>query len=183
MLFTFIYAILWEIVGESGTKWERRVYRRSVVKRIAEQMFLGQYQHRLDNKGRLTIPSRYRELLTAGAYVTQGFDRNLMVLTPETFQNISARVNQMSLTDPVARQLRRLIFATADLVEVDRSGRILIPQFLREVAQLEGEAIIVGAGNYFEIWSPDGWQAQVAEIQNTEANAQRFATLEISAGT
>ncbi len=145
-------------------------------------MFLGQYQHRLDSKGRLTIPSRYRELLAAGAYVTQGFDRNLMVLTPEAFQSISERVNQMSLTDPVARQLRRLIFATADRVEVDRSGRILIPQFLRGVAQLENEAIIVGAGNYFEIWSPQEWAAQVDEIQDTEANAQRFAALEISAG-
>ncbi len=145
-------------------------------------MFLGQYQHRLDSKGRLTIPSRYREMLAAGAYVTQGFDRNLMVLTPEAFQSISERVNQMSLTDPVARQLRRLIFATADRVEVDRSGRILIPQFLREVAQLENEAIIVGAGNYFEIWSPQEWAAQVDEIQDTEANAQRFAALEISAG-
>ncbi|GAB4530711.1 MAG: division/cell wall cluster transcriptional repressor MraZ [Anaerolineales bacterium] len=144
-------------------------------------MFLGQYQHRIDSKGRLIIPSRYRDLLAEGAYVTQGFDRNLMVLTPRTFQNISERVNNMSLTDPAARQLRRLIFATADNVEVDRTGRILIPQFLREVAHLDGEVIVVGAGSYFEIWAADEWQQRVGEILDTEANAQRFAAFDLSA--
>ncbi len=146
-------------------------------------MFLGLYQHRIDSKGRLTIPSRFREMLSSGAYVTLGFDRNLMVLTPDVFQNISERVNQMSLTDPVARQLRRLIFATADRVEVDRSGRILIPQFLRETAGLESQVVVVGSGTYFELWSPETWSQQASEIQNTEANAQRFAAFDLSIGT
>ncbi len=143
-------------------------------------MFLGQYQHRIDSKGRLTIPSRFREILSSGAYVTLGFDRNLMVLTPEAFQSISERVNQMSLTDPAARQLRRLIFATADRVEVDRSGRILIPQFLRETIGLENQVIVVGSGNYFELWSPAEWSKQASQIQDTEANTQRFAAFDIS---
>jgi MraZ protein len=145
-------------------------------------MFLGQYQHSLDNKGRLTIPVRYRELLAEGAYITQGFDRNLMVLTTSAFQGIAQRVNRMSVTDPEARSLRRLIYSHGEQVEVDKAGRILIPQFLREAAGLDGEAILVGTGDYFEIWSPAYWEEQSVRLQDAEANAQRFSAFDISAG-
>jgi MraZ protein len=144
-------------------------------------MFLSQYRHNLDEKGRLTIPARYRELLVDGAYVCQGFDRNLMVLTTPFFNLISRRVNQMSITDPGARQLRRLIFSTAERLEVDRAGRILIPQYLRELAQLDGEAIVVGVGSHFEVWSPATWDEQLNLLQDAEANAQRFAAFDLSA--
>jgi MraZ protein len=143
-------------------------------------MFLGQYEHTIDEKGRLTVPSRFRELLQDGAYITQGFDQNLVVLTAATFDHISSRVNRMSITDPTARQLKRLIFSHADRLEVDRAGRILIPQFLRASAQLDGAAIMVGVGDYFEIWSPERWQEQNTLLQDGEANAQRFAALDLS---
>jgi MraZ protein len=143
-------------------------------------MFLGQYEHTIDEKGRLTIPSRFRDLLEDGAYITQGFEQNLMVLTAAAFDRVSARVNRMSLTDPVARQLKRLLFSNAVRVEVDRAGRILVPQFLRTSAQLDGAAIMVGVGDYFEIWSPDRWQEQNSMLQDGEANAQRFAALDLS---
>ncbi len=144
-------------------------------------MFLGQYQHSLDSKGRLTIPSRFREAMIAdGAYVTQGFDCNLMVLTVPAFEHISQRVNQLSMTEPTARLLKRLIFSTAELVEVDKAGRILIPEFLRFATRLESEAIIVGTGDYFEIWSPGLWAEQTAKLQDADANAQRFALLDLS---
>lgn len=154
--------------------------RRLVINYKIEQMFLGQYTHTIDPKGRLSVPARFRELLEPGAYITQGFEQNLMVLTAEAFERLSARVNQMSLTDPTARQLKRLLFATADRVEVDGSGRIRIPQFLREVAGLNGEAVIVGVGDYFEIWSSPAWQPKAAELQDTDGNAQRFAAFELS---
>ncbi|RPI34463.1 MAG: division/cell wall cluster transcriptional repressor MraZ [Chloroflexota bacterium] len=144
-------------------------------------MFLGQYQHTLDNKGRLTIPSRFRELLLAdGAFVTQGFDHNLMVLTQPAFERLYERVNQMSLTEPNARLLKRLIFSAAERVDADKAGRILIPEFLRRAAALDSEAIIVGAGDYFEIWSPELWQEQLEKLQDTDANGQRFALLDLS---
>ncbi|HZD58320.1 MAG TPA: division/cell wall cluster transcriptional repressor MraZ [Anaerolineales bacterium] len=146
-------------------------------------MFLGQYQHNIDSKGRLTIPARFRELLVAeGAYVTQGFDNNLMVLTVPTFTQIYQRVNRMSMTDPVARLLKRLIFSNADRVDVDKVGRILIPQFLRDAVELDGEAVIVGVGDYFEIWSTKIWQDQVAQLKDVEANAHRFMALDLSPG-
>jgi len=143
-------------------------------------MFLGQYEHTIDEKGRLTIPSKFRDLLQDGAYITQGFEQNLMVLTTATFDRVYARVNRLSMTDPVARQLKRLIFSNANRVEVDRVGRILIPQFLRSSAHLDGAAIMVGVGEYFEIWSPDRWQEQNTLLQDGEANAQRFAALDLS---
>jgi MraZ protein len=124
------------------------------------------------------VPARFREeLISDGAYVMQGFDRNLMVLTTSTFDIISHRVNQMSMTDPKTRLLRRLIFSTATHVEFDRAGRILVPQFLRDAADLENGVVIVGNGDYFEIWSPELWNMQIEDLQDAEINADRFAGL------
>lgn len=145
-------------------------------------MFLGQYRHTLDTKDRLTVPARYRELLENGAYVMQGFDRNLMVMTNEAFAAVQAHIQGMSFTEPMTRLLRRLIFSTAGRVELDKAGRILIPQFLRESMVLQGEVVLVGAGDYFEIWAPDVWAEQNAQLQDAEANAQRFAALDLSTG-
>lgn len=146
-------------------------------------MFLGQYQHSIDEKGRLTVPARYREQLAAeGAYVTMGFDHNLMLLTLPAFNRLSDKVNQMSLTNPRARELRRWLFSRAELVSVDKAGRILIPQFLREAVDLDGEAIFVGAGNYVEIWAPSYWTGQNAQMQATETDDLLFMDLDLSPG-
>jgi len=145
-------------------------------------MFMGQYVHSLDVKGRLTIPSRYRALLEDGAYITQGFDHNLMVWTKPAFEQISHRVSQGSITDPTSRLLRRFIYSSGDAMEMDRAGRILIPEFLRQVAQLDSEVVVVGVGDYFEIWSPSLWAEQLASMQDAEANQQRFIAFDLSAG-
>lgn len=144
-------------------------------------MFLGRYRHALDHKGRMMIPSRFREELPEGAYLVQGFDGNLLVLPPPVFQGLYARLQRLSLTDPTARLLRRLILSAAVDVQLDRAGRILIPPYLREAAGLQpgGEAVLVGVGEFFEIWSPEAWERQLAELHNAEANAQRFAALEL----
>jgi len=143
-------------------------------------MFLGQYHHSFDDKSRLTIPARFRDLLTDGAFVIRGLDNNLMVLTNPAFETIYQRVKVMNITDPAARLLRRLILGAAFQLQVDNSGRILIPQELRTYANLEGEAVLVGQGDYFEVWSPTLWQEQEAKIQDAETNAKRFATLDLS---
>ena len=143
-------------------------------------MFLGQFQHNLDEKGRLMVPARFRELLEGGAYITQGFDRCLMVLTETYFKQVYDRVNAMNLADPTARLLRRLIFANAYPVEVDKVGRVLVPQNLREFAGLNGEAIVAGQGDYFEVWTPTSWKDQMKQIQDTDANNQGFSALNLS---
>ena len=145
-------------------------------------MFLGQFQHNLDEKGRLMIPARYRELLAAGAFITQGFDKCLMVMTDAYFAQVYDRINSMNLADPTARLLRRLILSNAYAVEVDRVERILIPGNLRQVIELNGEAIVAGQGDYFEVWNPADWNAQMDQLQDIETNNQRFATLDLSRG-
>jgi MraZ protein len=145
-------------------------------------MFLGQFQHNLDEKGRLMIPARYRELLAAGAFITQGFDRCLMVMTDVYFAQVYDRINSMNLADPTARLLRRLILSNAYQVEVDKVGRILVPGNLRQVIALNGEAIVAGQGDYFEVWNPADWNQQMDQLQDIETNNQRFATLDLSRG-
>ena len=145
-------------------------------------MFLGQFQHSLDEKGRLTIPARYRELLAAGAFVTQGFDKCLMVMTDLYFGQVYDRINAMNLADPTTRLLRRLILSNAYPIEVDKVGRILVPQNLRHAIELDGEAIVAGQGEYFEVWNPAEWSAQINQLQDVETNNQRFATLDLSRG-
>jgi MraZ protein len=145
-------------------------------------MFLGQFQHNLDEKGRLMIPARYRELLAAGAFITQGFDKCLMVMTDTYFAQVYDRINAMNLADPTARLLRRLILSNAYSVEVDRVGRILVPGNLRQVIELNGEAIVAGQGDYFEVWNPAAWNLQMDQLQDIETNNQRFATLDLSRG-
>ena len=142
-------------------------------------MFLGQYEHTIDEKGRMTIPARFRDIMENGAYITRGFDQNLVVWTAPAFEIIYQRINQLSITDPLARQLRRLIFAHADRVEVDRAGRILIPAFLRESLQLNGAVMVVGAGETFEIWATDRWEEQEAQLQNVELSGNQFAALDL----
>ena len=152
---------------------------RCIKGRVA-QMFTGHYQHNLDDKGRLMIPARFRDLLEGDAYITQGFDKCLMVMTDASFKQVYERINAMSLTDPSARLLRRLILSNAFPVEVDKVGRIVVPQPLRAFIEIEGEAIVAGQGDYFEVWTPAAWKEQMAQIQDTEANNQRFAALDLS---
>jgi MraZ protein len=144
-------------------------------------MFLGQFQHNLDDKGRLMIPARYRDLLEGGAFITQGFDKCLMVMTESYFKQVYERIESMNLADPIARLLRRLILSNAYPVEADKVGRILVPQNLRAFLGIEnGELIVAGQGEYFEVWTPALWSEQMAQLQDAEANTQRFSALDLS---
>ncbi len=151
------------------------------LKGIVAQMFLGQFQHNLDDKGRLMIPARYRDLLAAGAFITQGFDKCLMVMTDAYFKEVYERINSMNMADASARMLRRLILSNAYPVEVDKVGRILVPQNLREfLGVASGELAIAGQGDYFEVWPPADWKTQMDKLQDVEANQKRFSTLDLS---
>jgi len=145
-------------------------------------MFLGQFAHSIDAKGRLTIPVRFRPPLATGAFVTQGFDRNLVVYTTESFQRLAARANQLTTTDPEARAVRRVLFGGATDVDLDSVGRILIPEFLRDYAGLKNETVLVGAGEYFEIWDADVWAGERQSVSDPASNAKRFTAFDLSSG-
>ena len=110
----------------------------------------------------------------------RGFDQNLMVLTTPAFEAFAHRANQMSVTDPKARELKRLLFSTAERVEPDKSGRILIPPYLREMVGLDGEVVLSSAGDHFEIWQPKAWNPQMDLLQDPEASTQRFTEFDLA---
>lgn len=142
-------------------------------------MFIGQYVHSFDEKGRLTIPVKYRELLIGGAYLTQGFDRNLMGLTAASFNQLCDLINEQSITDPDVRLMKRLIHSHAIQVELDKLGRLLIPQYLRDLVDIQNGAVIVGNGDYFEIWAAHNWQKQQVQMQDSDTLASRFKGLNL----
>ncbi len=171
-------------LGEIGAKWYKMGRRKTsgvpAFNGVGEQMFLGQYVHTLDGHGRLIIPARFRPALQQGVYLMRGLDHNLMALTPSQFQALATQLQRLSLTDPVARQLKRLIFSAAAFERLDSAGRIRIAPPLRALAGLENEVVIAGVGDYFELWAPQAWQAQEQALHDAEANAQRFAVFQLS---
>jgi len=120
-------------------------------------MFLGEHQHTIDDKGRLTIPAKYRPSLAAGMVITRGLDRNLMAFTVEGFEELAARVKNLPWGDPSAREFRRRIFSGAVDLVPDRQGRILLPSYLREFAGITADVVISGMHDHLEIWNSDAW--------------------------
>lgn len=143
-------------------------------------MFFGQFEHSIDEKGRITIPAQYRDLLDTGAYITRGFDENLIVMRTDDFNSLYHKVRDLSITNPKARNLARLIFANAAMLELDKAGRLLIPQFLRDTVNLDGNIKLVGIGPYFEIWSPDNWKKKQVMFDDGEERARHFDSLNIT---
>lgn len=121
-------------------------------------MFLGEYTHTIDDKGRVTIPARFRAELAAGLVVTRGFDQNLMVYPVGEWQEMAERVASRPVSDEGVRAFRRRIFAGAADLEPDRQGRIILPQYLREFAAINGDVVIAGMYDYIELWNADAWK-------------------------
>lgn len=141
-------------------------------------MFLGRYNHSLDAKGRVAIPARFRDLLGSDAVITRGIDRCLSLYPMNAWNPLAEKVSSLSISDPDARAFRRMVFAEAANVELDKQGRINIPSDLRQFAGLDTEVLVVGMHTYVELWSPDAWATQ-AEMMEQEGSgiAQRLATL------
>lgn len=144
----------------------------------AGRMFLGQFTHALDTKGRLAIPSRFREELTSGAVLTRGIDRCLTFYPIAAWLPLAEKVSSLPISDPDARTFRRLVFSAAANLDLDAQGRILLPPELRAFAGIEREAVVIGVNTWIEIWNPDRWQSVSAEIDADGAQiAERLATL------
>ncbi len=120
-------------------------------------MFLGEFRHTIDDKGRLTIPAKFRSLLASGVVVTRGFDRNLMAYDLQGWEELAERVKALPISDPSAREFRRRVFSGAVDLIPDRLGRVLLPPYLRDFAGIDTEVVIAGMYNHFEIWSADDW--------------------------
>ena len=141
-------------------------------------MFLGEYTHTIDDKGRLTIPAKFRGLLAAGLVVTRGFDQNLMLFPLEGWQDLANRIAQRPLGDESVRAFRRRVFSGAIDLVPDRQGRILLPPYLRDFAGIDGEVVIAGMYSYLEIWGTEAWQDVRESIENN-SDAARWEDLGI----
>ena len=141
-------------------------------------MFLGRFSHTLDAKGRLAIPAKFRTDLAEGFVVTRGIDRCLSVYPLAAWRVLAERVSALSISDPDARQFKRIVFAEAADGELDGQGRILVPPELRRYAEIDREATVVGMNTYVEIWHPARWAALAATVEGEGASiAQRLADL------
>ncbi|HEY6072916.1 MAG TPA: hypothetical protein VIV15_05850 [Anaerolineales bacterium] len=143
-------------------------------------MFLGTHASTLDGKSRIAAPEGFQEELTGGAYVLQGFERNLLVLPLKAFEAMVHTVTSLNLADPLVRSLLRMLLGTAQEVSLDKGRRLSLPGTLKDFAQLDESVVLVGQGDYFEVWQPDLWEEQKIQLTDALANPGRFSTLNIS---
>ena len=120
-------------------------------------MFMGEYSHTIDTKGRLIIPSKFREELGETFVVTKGLDGCLFAFSDEEWKAFEIKLKSLPLTNKNARQFARFFVAGATPCELDKQGRILLPATLREFAGLEKDVVLTGMLNRIEIWSKDKW--------------------------
>ena len=120
-------------------------------------MFMGEYSHTIDTKGRLIIPSKFREELGETFVVTKGLDGCLCVFSAEEWKAFEIKLKSLPLTNKNARQFARFFVAGATPCELDKQGRILLPATLREFAGLEKDVVLTGMLNRIEIWSKEKW--------------------------
>ena len=122
-------------------------------------MFIGEYNHTIDNKSRVIIPSKIRDSLGMKFIMTKGLDHCLFVYPQEEWNIFENKLKKLPLTQKDARAFVRFFFAGAVECEVDKQGRVLIPANLREHAKLKTDAVIIGVSNRLEIWDKDLWTA------------------------
>ena len=120
-------------------------------------MFMGEYNHTIDAKGRLIVPAKFREILGDNFIVTKGLDGCLFVYPNDEWTRFEEKLKSLPLSNKNARQFTRFFLAGAAACEVDKQGRILLPQVLREFASLEKDVVLVGVASRIEIWSRERW--------------------------
>ena len=128
-------------------------------------MFLGTYTPKLDDKGRLILPAKFREALAEGLVVTRMQDRALAVYPKETFEALMAPVSSAPMTIRQVRDYQRMMSAGASFEVPDKQGRITVPAVLRAYAGLERDVVVIGAMNRAEIWNAEAWQRYSAESE------------------
>ncbi len=124
---------------------------------IGDAGFLGEYEHALDDKGRLTVPSKFREGLGDPFIVTRGLDGCLFAYPAATWQQIAGKLDSLPFTASVPRAFTRLFFSGAVEATLDRQGRVIVPPGLRRHAGLEKDAVVIGVSSRVEIWSRERW--------------------------
>ena len=143
-------------------------------------MLLGEYKHSLDNKGRMAIPAKFREKVTAGAIITRGIDNCLFVFAHAEWEALAAKLIALPIAQANSRAFVRLMLAGATDVSLDSQGRILIPDYLRKYAGLKKEVIVAGLYNRIEVWDEEAWKNYKMKTESSsEAIAEQLGELGI----
>ena len=143
-------------------------------------MFMGEYNHTIDTKGRLIIPSKFREALGDGFVVTKGLDGCLFVYDNAEWTAFEEKLKALPMTNKESRKFVRFFLAGAAEVEVDKQGRILLPPVLREYANLTKDVVLVGVLSRVEIWDKDRWQENTYDEDEMDEIAEHMADLGFS---
>ena len=130
-------------------------------------MFMGEYDHQLDTKGRMIVPSKFRYYLNERFIITRGLDKCLFGYTLEEWQQIEEKMKTLPMTKKDARKFMRMFFSGAVEVELDKQGRINIPQNLRKYANLTKECTVIGVSNRIEIWDRETWNDFYEESEDS----------------
>ncbi len=141
-------------------------------------VFLGEHRHSLDDKGRITIPSKFRTSFKDGLVVTKGFENCLFVFTKTDWAEFAEKIQQLRTLKKDARTLSRFIFGGANEDSIDKQGRVIVPQSLRGWAQIKKEIVIIGVSNRLEVWSEANWSKVEKEAASSYSEiAEELADL------
>lgn len=156
----FSWSMYYNVVS-SGVKWSFVGGKHRKSEKMAKggdsEMFLGQYQHSIDAKGRLIVPAKFRDDLGERFVVTKGLDNCLFAYPQAEWKVFEEKLKQLPLTNPGARKFVRFFFAGAVECELDNQGRIMVPTHLREYAGLKKDIVSIGVNNRIEIWNKESW--------------------------
>lgn len=135
-------------------------------------MFIGEYSHNIDDKGRIALPTKFRQDLGRGAVVTRGLDNCLFLYTQAEWEKLAAKLANMPIAQSKSRAFARLMLAGAMDVEMDKQGRVILPEYLRKYAGMKKKVVITGLYNRLEIWDEQKWNSYKKE---TEENGSEIA--------
>ncbi len=142
-------------------------------------MFLGEFTHTVDEKGRLTMPAKFRPALADGVVVTRGLDGCLFIFTMSHFKTLAEQAASIPLTHAEGRDFMRMLFSGASDLDLDKQGRILLPQVLREFAGLDGEVTVVGVNTRIEVWRTSAWTSRREQFEGGALDSEHWSQLGI----
>lgn len=143
-------------------------------------MFIGEYQHSIDEKGRMAIPAKFRNDLKKGAVVTKGLDECLFLYTKEEWQKLAEKLAQLPISKSNTRAFSRLMLAGAMEVEIDKQGRVVLPEYLRKYASMNKKVVVSGLYSRIEIWDQAKWDSYKGAMEKESGNiAEQLEGLDV----
>jgi len=141
-------------------------------------MFIGEYSHSIDEKGRVSLPVKFRARLASGCVLTRGIDKCLWVYPLDEWEKLADRISKLPITQKDSRNFSRLILAGAMDLSIDKLGRINLPNYLKEYAGIKKKVTVTGMYNRIEIWPEETWSKFVKDMEdNSEAIAENLSEL------